>query len=829
MWGIDLVRDCRLAFRQALRSRGLTIVIITTLGIGIAANVTLVGAVMNVLLRAPDHVRDPDRVVRLLVLRRDGRGGAVPAGNNPTVIDMRRDATAFAAVAGFASRQLSMGLGREAVDLRVTLVTADFFPLLAAKPLLGRTFTPADGYPRGEAGGGPALAVLSEGFWRRAFGGDVGVLGHPISIGERVYSVVGVMPNGFRGVEPVTPDVWVPVAVAADDPNVRIGLSDRSTYSLSLVARLGASSTRAAAERQATVAWERTNRGASGSTTPVRVVAAPIALGRGPDAPREAKVTIWLAGVSTLVLLITCANVANLLLGRAVVRRREIAIRIALGARPARLARQMLAEGVVLAVVSGAAALGLTLLAGPLVQHALGGEVHGPLIDPRLLAFTAAIALGAGTFVSLAPMLHSARDGQVAELRTNRAAGARGMSRMRVALLATQSALCMVLLVGAGLFALSLRRVSALDLGIDAEHTVRAIVRLDRLLLSNAELQATYDEMLMRVRAVPGVIAAALASSDPYGAGRAVAAYTPAHGPEFYWPAEVGEVPMEAAVGAGFFRAVGAASLRGRDFEPTDDRGAPRVAIINAPLARTLYPGEDALGKCIMLPDRSDDRDSGCITVVGVLPGVWYRTLLDRDRPIAYVPLAQRTADDGVWRPQGIFVRVHGNPSAGLNDIRRALQDVRADLPAVRVRLMSDVVAAETRPWRLGTMVFVAFGAVALVIAVVGLYGVVSFSVAQRSFEIAVRLALGARRRDILATVAGEGLKAVTLGLALGTVCAVFARRWVGALLFQTSADDPGVIAFVAALLLGVGFIAALLPTVRAYRLGAASLLSRAD
>ncbi|MEJ7810795.1 MAG: ADOP family duplicated permease [Gemmatimonadaceae bacterium] len=829
-WLADLRQDGRLTVRQMRRAPGMTTLIVLTLAVGIGANVTLVGAIRQLLLRAPEYVREPERVVRLLLDSRDGRGGGAvtSAANYPMLLDVQREATAFAAVAGFTWRQMSIGIGPDAADVRAALVSADFFPLLGAAPVLGRTFSAADGYPAGETTGGPPLAVLGHGFWQRHYGRDSGVVGRAIRIGAIVYSVVGVMPAGFRGVESDAPDVWLPITVAADDPGVYITLPDRARYALSMVARLHPAATPALAEQQAAAIWQRGLRAMVGGETrdtPVRVVAASLIRGRGPDAPREVKVTLWLAGVSVFVLLITCANVANLLLGRAVARRHEVAVRLALGAGRGRLARQMLAEGVLLAAVSGAAALCVAAFGGPFLSRLLVGDAAGRFVDPGLFAFAAAIALGTGVVISLAPMLQSVRGEQITDLRVGVSSGSPWNARVRLGLLVTQSALCMALLVGAGLFALSLKRVAALDLGLDVEHTLRALVNLDRLLLPDDAVGATYDEMLRRVRAIPGVAGAALANSDPYAGGRAVGPYTPRHDADFFWPPTVAHVAMEAAVGDGFFRAVGATSLRGRDFERTDRRGAPRVAVINAPLARILYPGEDALGQCIVLPVAGDDRSRSCVTIVGVLSGVWYGTMLNREKPMVYVPLAQRISSAGVFRPQGIFVRARGEPRPIVEEIRRALQSVRSDLPAVRVTLTRDAVAAEMRPWRLGATMFGLFGAVALVVAVVGLYGIVAFAVAQRSFELAVRLALGARRRDILRAVAGEGLGAVAVGLAIGAAGALSVRRWVGPLLYQTSANDPRVMLAIAALLFGVGFVAILLPTARAWRLDSAALL----
>jgi predicted permease len=826
-WWETAGQDLRYALRGLRRSPGFTITVVVTLGVGIAANVTLAGAIDQLFFRAPAGVREPERVVRLLQFVPNAPAGTLPLGaaNYPILLDLQREATAFESVAGFASRQVSLGVGVDAVDAHASLVSAEFFSLLGATPAVGRVFAQADGYPSGMSDGGPPLAVLSYSFWQRHYGRDPAITGRAVRIGALVYTIVGVMPEGFRGVEGDMPDVWLPFTVAAADPEMSITLSDPMRYSLAVIARLRRSVTVAAAGQQATVVWNRV-AGQLPGNTPVQVVAASLILARGPDAPREVRVTLWLAGVSALVLLLACANVANLLLARAYFRRHEIAVRLALGAGRGRLTRQMLTEALLLAIVGGIVALCLTALGGPLLSRTLLGEEQ-PFLDARLFGVAAVISLGAGVLVGLAPVLQSFRGDPIDDLRTGRSSDARRASRVRHALLVTQSAVCMLLLVGAMLFSLSLARVASLDLGMEASHTVRAIVNLDNLVVSNDVIQATYDAMLASVRRIPGVMGAALASSDPFSAGRAVSAHTATHDGDYFWPRGVPQVAIEAAVGDGFFSAVGASTLRGRDFNGTDTRGAPPVAIINAPLARILYRDQDPLGQCVVLPVRTTDHSNMCVTVVGVLPGVFYSNLTNRNKPVAYVPLAQRTGYDGVWRPRGIFIRVRGEPGIVVEEIRRTLQGVRSDLPAVSVTLMRDVVAAETRPWRLGAIVFGLYGGVALIVAVIGLYGVVSFAVAQRSMEIAVRLALGARRRDIFRAVSVDGLGAVVLGLCIGAGGALAVQHWVGPLLFQTTAADPRIILGIASLLFGVGWVAALIPTARALRLDAVKLLRK--
>jgi len=837
-WLDELRQDVRYALRQLQRAPGFAALVVLTLAIGIGANATMAGAIDRLLLRAPAHIHEPDHVARLVVVSPNPIGGAPLAGkstNYPTLLELERGVSAFESVAGYSGAALSYGAGADAVPLRAAMVSASYFSVLGVTPTLGRFFSPADGFPTGEAAGGPPLAVLGYGFWQRQFGGDRGILGRQVRLGKLTYTVVGVAPPGFQGVDTEPPDVWVPITVAAEvEGSGWAYLWDRGSTWLSVVARLRPGASRAAAEQQATAIWLRDAPPTTRREEARRVVAASVIRGRGPDAPREVRVALWLGGVAALVLLIVCANVANLLLGRAFTRRREIAVRLALGAGRARLARQMLTEALLLSALGAAAAIYLAALGGRLLQRLFVSDLAaGGFVDGRLFAFTALVAIGTGVAISLVPLLQSIVPDLATTLRTGGGAGGGRTSRVRSVLLGTQAALCVLLLVGAGLFAQSLRRVQGLDLGVDAAHTLMAWFDLNVISAPRPEIDAAYDAMRERVLAIPGVSRTALVTNSPFGGGRAVAIHTPTRDADEIWKADTYPlsysghqlVPIETAVDSGFFRAAGTTSLRGRDFEAGDRPGAPRVAIINDPLARILFPGEEALGQCVFLPARSDIRGGECVTIVGVLSGFWRRSILDREALAIYIPLAQQTVTRGLGRPNGMLVRVSGDPAALLPAVRQAIQSVRPDLPAVRVTLLSDPVDQEVRPWRLAAGMFTLFGGVALVIAVVGLYGVVAFAAAQRSSEIAVRRALGARARDVLLVVGRDGLRAVGAGLAVGTTAALLVRRWVGPLLFQTSPSDPGVIGGVVLSLLAVALLASLVPTVRALRKNPAAVL----
>jgi predicted permease len=800
--------------------------VILTLAAGIGANITLVGTVSQLLFRPPAHVKEAERVVRLLVTRgpTDGLRTPLAAANYPLLLDLRHSATAFEGVAGFTARPLSLGRGPEAVEVRAALVTANFFSLMGVNAHLGRVFSESDGYPSGEATGGPALAVLGFSFWHRHFSSDSSVVGRLLRLGDLEYRIVGIAPSAFLALEDRAPDVWLPIHVAASDYSNLISLSDRGRYSLAVVARLRSSTTRAMAEAECTAIWQRTTpRGASG-LEPLRVIAAPLNRFRAADAPRDVRVTLWLSGASGLLLLITCANVANLLLSRTITRRQEFELRLALGASPSRLARHMLIESLVLSLVGGAAAAAMAFVTMPLLVGFLSGTSH-IIVDWRLLLVSAGATLGTAALVGSAPAMNVLATRGDWQLRAHTALGDRFASRLRLGLIAVQSTVCLMTLLVATLFVGSFRRASRLDLGVDAKATIRYQINLDNVPMSREALEATYADMLSVVRALPGVVGAAIASSDPYAGGRAVAAHAPGQDPDVLWAPGVAQVPIEAAVGDGFFRAVGANSLRGRDFQATDTRGAEAVAIINEPLATLLYGLRDPIGECIILPARATDQGAPCVRIVGVLGGVWYGSMTNRDKPMVYIPLAQRVGFDGVMRPRGLFVRVAGDRVLMAEQIRRMLQATREDLPAIRVALLEDAVTAELRPWQLGATIFGLFACAALIVAVAGLYALVAFIANQRAVELGIRRALGATQRDLFRTLARPVLLAVVTGIAAGLLVVWSLRSRLAPLLFQISPLDPVITSAIATLLVTAAGVAVALPVQRIARIDPSATL----
>lgn len=815
----DLLQDLSFALHQFRRRPGFLVLVTATLAIGIGANSAMASILYRILLQPPANVREPQHVVRLLEVSRNavGRTQVNQWINYPTLLDIQRSAPAFSSVGAYTVETVAFGSGSEATSVRAWLVSPDFFKVLGINATTGRVFSPDDGFPDGEAGGGPTLAVLGHAFWQRRFGGSSEAIGQVVRIGAVSYTIVGIAPKNYRGTEAEPADVYLPLTVAAPADEPGLWFSSRGSTWLALIGRVNHGVSHAVAAQQATAVFRHGNA-FPGMDSTDRLVAAPLNPGRGPDAPRDVKIALWLGVVSGIVLLIACANVANLLVARALSRRSETTIRLALGASRSRLARQLLTEGLLMSAMGASAAVWLSAYGSRLLEHLfVATPVRARLLDGHLLAFAALAGLGTAVLVSLTPILQTTTPDLTRGLRSGTEIGNRDprLARTRWSLMLLQAALCLVLLVGAAIFTLSMNRVNQLDLGMDVAHTARVNFDLNALGLTQAEAQATLERISMAVKALPGVQRLAFASGDPNWGGVAVGAMMRDRGEtETMRRAWQSAAPLETAVDSGFFRTVGATSLRGRDFESTDLRGSPRVAIVTSALAHLLSGDGSVLRKCILLPHWRDPRSNECVTVVGVVDGYWKRDILDRDVYTIYVPLTQsRIVSGGHWM---LYVRTI-MPAAVLGGaIHAAVQRAQPQLRGVRVQSMREVLAPQYRPWEFGSTMFTLFGFIALVIAAVGLYGVVAFNAAQRTPELAVRMVLGARRRDVLMVVAGDGLLAVAAGLVIGMVIVIATHRWIDGLLFHVSASDPLIIGASAGVLLFVGIAASLIPTGRA-------------
>ena len=794
------LRDVRYALRGMVRSPGFTAAAVLALSLGIGASVAIFSVVRAVLLR-PLPYREPDRLAVLL-----------HRGSNPTApanfLDWRRESRAFADMGAAEYWVPNLTGAGESESVQSLRVTAGLLPMLGVSPQLGRLFVPGEDEP-----GRDRVAILGDGLWRRRFGADPGIVGRTISLDGETYEVVGVMPRGFdfpvfwaKGRE-----LWAPLAFGAR-------ASSRTGFSLRVFGRLAANATLSSARAEIASITAGLERRYPGTNREVTVTSLPEAV-VGDVRPA----LLVLAGAVGLLLLIGCANVAHMLLARGAARRREVALRSALGATRARIVRQLLTESLVLSVSSGLAGVALASAAVrglAALAPAFLPRVEGVSVDPVVLAFGVALALATGAVFGLLPALDASRpDVAVALRQGERGSSSGGAGRMRGALVASEFALAIILLVGAGLLARSFLGLRRIDPGFRAEGVLTMTVSV----AGTAEAEPSrrggfYERLLEAARSAPGVRTAGMINHLPLAGdiwglpydieGRPAAA--PADSP----------FATYRVVLPGYFAAMGISLRSGRDVTSADRAGAPGVVIVNESLARRDWPGESALGKRISF--ENEDGHPVWRTVVGIAPDVVRSSWTEKREPEVYLPYLQERSY--LERPGSHFqymtlvVRTEGDPAAAASSLRGtvAAQDPAATVSEVQT--MSHVVAEATADTRFYLILFAFFAAAAAALAGIGVFGVVSYAVSRRTREFGIRLALGAGRGDLVAMVIGESMRVVLAGSAAGVAAALALTGLMRRLLYGVEARDPATIAGVALVLAAVALVASWLPARRASR-----------
>jgi putative ABC transport system permease protein len=807
-WWRGVAQDAAYTLRAVRREPWFVVVVVLTLALGIGANGTMFGVIDRLLLSPPAHVVDDGRL-NVLHFRKPGQGGVEatrPLRSYPDFVALRDSAGAFDAAGAYMRWEVSLGRGEAAERAYAGIATADFARVVGVRPLFGRFFTADE-----DREGASPVVVLGEGLWRRKFGGERDVIGRTVLLGRTTYTIIGVAPRGFMGLGLSRVDAWVPVAIAAPEVIGREWRTTRNSYWLQIVAHRRPGVDVATAERLATRLHREWNRQAGESDSLARVIVAPIVPARGPNAPPQAKIAAWLGGVSLAVLLIACANVANLLLARSSRRRRELAVRVALGVGRGRLMAQLLTESLVLAVLASVAALVLTWWGGALLRATLLPDLDWsePPVSVRIAAFTALVAIVSGILAGVAPALTASRHHVAQELRTGTREHGTRRGALRRSLVIVQASLCAALLVGAGLFIESLRRAQSTDSGFDRDRVLVASVDATIVARTDEEHAALWDRMRERVNELSGIESAALAVSTPYLASFGSSISVP--GKDSIPTSRVGG-PFVNAVTAEYFSTIGISIRRGRGFTSDDRFGAAPVAVISEAMARLVWPEEDAIGRCFRI---ENDVSRPCITVIGISENAERRTFGQSDNPQFYLHLAQRQWDPGM---RYLVARTRGDASAMIPLLRRAMQGTSAALPFADVVTMRSVLDPSIAPWRLGATMFALFGALALVVAAIGLYSVLAYEVSRRTPEVGVRLALGARTSDVYRLVLRDGLAQAVAGVAVGCGIALAGSGAIGALLFRTSPREPVVYAAVAVVLLGIATLASFIPARRAAR-----------
>jgi predicted permease len=800
--------DLSYAARGLKRSPGFTAAVVVTLALGIGVNATMFGIVDRLLLSEPAQVRDADQVRRLYAHMHFFRGGPLVHQGALGYLDFTdwQEAESFSAVGAYWPNDVTLGRGADADRLKWGLASASFFGTLGLEPALGRFFDESE-----DQTGAAGVTVLSYGLWQRRFGGDAAVLGRTLDIGRGTYTVIGVAPRGFTGLDMEGIDLWVPLHAYTIEAETDRWKRTRNYYWIKVVARLADGVSVAAAESEATHLHRNGRREQIDQghyDEDVRVVVAPLVEARGPNASEESKVSVLLAGVSLIVLLIACANVANLLLARSLRRRKEIAVRLALGISRGRLTGLLLTESTVLAAVGAVAALLVASWGGDFIRYTLLPDVAWtePPVGYRVLVFTALLALVAGIVSGIVPALQAGRFDLTNDLKDSARAGTVRRSRSRVALLVVQGALSVVLLVGAGLFVRSLQHLKGLDLGLDPGPVVYAMLELEPRERTTEEENRIYERSLERLRTLPSVEHASTSGGLPFWGGSIeeifVAGFDSVPAPP--------PGPHMEGVTPGYFETLGIAMRRGRDFDEQDAVGAPPVAIVNEMMARALW-GDEPLDQCFHIAT----RDAPCTRVVGVVEDSHRMYLTETRKWVFYLPAPPYPQAV----PSAILLRARGDAQRLAPTVQRELLSGDPDIRYAVVRPLQENIDPQLRSFQLGATMFGLFGFLALIVAAFGLYSVLAFNVAQRTHEIGVRSALGATRGRIVAQVLRESVGLAAIGIALGLVIAIAAAGTLAPLLYEVPPRDPLVLVVVTVTLLLAAAAAGLVPASRAARI----------
>jgi predicted permease len=815
----NLQHDLKYAVRGLRTKPGFAIAVIATLALGIGANAAMFGIVDRLLFRPPALMKDPATAHRIYTYQTfRGKERINSGGQFARYLDYVKWTHAFSQVAAYTQRDIAVGVGEAAREMHIGAVSANFFGFFDAPTVIGRYFTAAEDQPPS----GTPVAVISYAMWQTQYGGRRDVLGTPIQIGPTIYTIIGVSAPGFVGLWPDKPPAaFVPItSYAAASGFTAKGRNWWETYSwswMSVMVRRKPGVTEAAASADLTNAFLQSieaQRVEQKGTPPNSVTRPHAKIGsilfeRGPNASSVAKVATWVGGVSVIVLLIACANVANLLLARALKRRREIALRIALGVTRGRLLSQLLTESMLLAVLGGAAGLLIAHWGGSVLRATLldKSEAASGLRDPRTVLFTAGAALAVGLLTGLAPILQAGRANLTGDLKAGAREGTYHRSKARIGLLVLQATLSVLLLVGAGLFVRSLRNVETTRLGYDVDPVMIVNLNMRGVKLDSAATVALRQSLLEKAKTIPGVENASLQITMPFWSQWSMGLYVAG----IDTVSRLGQFDLNA-VSPEYFATIGTRILRGRGITPGDTPNAPKVAVVSDAMGKVLWPGKDPIGQCMKV---SADTVP-CTYVVGIAENIKEQSLAADSGYYYYLSAAQFNPTAG-----GLFVRVRGDATKHKEGVRRELQTLMPGVSYVTITPVSEILGSQTRSWHLGATMFVAFGILALVLAAIGLYSVIAYNVAQRTHELGVRRALGAQSGHVIRLVVTDGLRLAAVGVAIGVAGALYAGKFVKPLLFNVSPTDPWVYVTVAFTLVAVAVAASWIPALRASRVDA--------
>ncbi len=819
--------DLRFAARGLARAPAFTAAVVVTLALGLGATAAMFGVLDQLLLRPPSGVQDPQQLVRLYVRHtgKDFFGSQYQRSFPYADFDDFAGARSVLGVAFDVGRPLPVRLDDDlgTAQVQVGLVSGAYFDLLGVRMVRGRPLQQAD-----DSVGSPPAAVVSYGLWKDRYAAAPSVIGRLLHVFGRAYTVVGVAPRDFSGLSPQTVDLWLTVAVAGNDlfgAPTRFFDWRRNNYTFGAVTRVRSGYRPLQAAAELTLIRRRIQSAkppdrftppdsdatvALGSVIPGRLG---IALG---ETGESVSLSLLVAAVALIVCLIAVANVANLLLVRALSRRRETGIRLALGVSRWRLLRSVLAESLLLAAVASAAAAYISSAGGELLRKLLLQNTWAaPLFDWRVFTFVAVTAFGVGTITGLVPAFFGGRTDVLASLRAGVRLSAWRRSRIRGALMVGQVALTLVLLAGFGLFARSLDKAEHVDFGADVNHlVVLSPQRVDRGVSPGESriTSAALDGLLERVQHLPGVRAAALGDGAipmwSYGVRP-----LRVEGVESQ-PDNGNDGPFFSEIGPGYLQVVGLALRRGRTFAPSEYASPASVALVNEEMTRRLWRNQDAIGKCLYVQvDVTRKTQPPCSTVIGVVA--------NQRHDVSGPPLMQYflplPRDAAAMYPD-IVVRSAGDPERLVTPLTALAKVVQPNLSPQAVRALPTILARQLHSWQLASELLAMFGGLALLVAMVGVYSLVAFDAAQRRHEFGIRVALGARAWDLARLMLGQGLRYGVAGGLLGFALVVVGGRFIASQLFHTSPRDPIALGATALLLLAAILVACALPARSAVR-----------
>ena len=798
----SILQDLRFGIRTMAKDRAFTLVAIVTLALALGANTAIFSVVNGILLKPLPFPR-PDRLVKPQGVYSEGGVGATMS--YPNLADLRTQSKSFTGVGIYVSAASFVREGAEPEPVNGAIINADLLPVLGVKPALGRAFTADDDKP----GAAPTI-ILGHDLWKRAFGSDTHIIGRSIQFGTggKNRTVIGVMPEGFHfPLGPVMREYWLPLH--AEFPPDQ--LTGRGAVWLQSVARLpdGVSLVQARADvdrlgRALERQYPQYDPGFTFRLSPLHDYVV----------QRIRPAVLLLMGAVLTVLLIGCANVANLLLARAAARRREIAIRSAVGATRGRIVAQLLAESVLLAIVAGAFGLVLATWGVDVLKAFAPSDIpriDAVAVDRSVLLFTLGLSVLTGVIFGIAPALHASKADLNETLKEGTRGSTEGKSRQRVrnTLVTAAIALSLVLLAGAGLLIRSFLLLTAIDAGFDYENTTFAQVSARQDKYSDGDKQSMFaSSVLEAMRRIPGVTSAGATDAVPMGPDESGYSFQIVGDP----PAAPGHEPetITAAITPGYFTTLSIPIRRGRDFRETDNGTSPPVVVVSEAFVRKFFPGRNPLGQRVIL--RLGEKRRPSREIVGVVGDVRSRGLNEDPPEIVYMPFKQEP-----WRYLNYIVRSNA-PAAIGPALREAIHEVDREQPIRSVRRIAELRGESLSTRRFNLILLVGLSVLALLLAAVGIYSLMSYTVTQRTSEIGIRMALGAETSDVFRLIVGNAVRLVAVGIAVGVAAALVATRVMRSLLFGVGANDPITFAGICLVIASVALIASWLPARRASR-----------